>query len=196
MEAVECFALIGRFRREHIGEVTRVYQIDPDEYFEEQLKVARFNRAIEIDPSDSLTLKMEIWAQAKNRVESTVAIVDQRRCFLVDSKYGQTRVGDYCMFTPIKGRYDWVVRNFVPKFPQDLVEMKPVFMNQNHKVVELDDGVSYALLYPNPENPEELWQLTATTGEGALPDAEERFWFHTRARYIPALLRHLNELYE
>lgn len=195
LEAVECFALMGRFRREHIAEVTRVYNINPDDYFEEQLRMARFNRAIQVDPSDSLSLKMEIWAQAKNRAESTIAMVDRGRYIFIDSPYGLTRVGDYSMFTPIRGRYDWVVKNYVPKFPPDLVEMNPKFRDQNGDEIELDDGVSYALLYPNPEDPEELWQLTVNTGEGALSHTRDAFWYHTRARYIPALLRHLDELY-
>lgn len=195
LDAVSCFALIARFREEHIPEVIRVYNISPDEFFEEQLKIARFNRAIGVRPSDSLSLKMETWAQEKNKRESTVEMVEGGRLMMVDSLYGRTRVGDFCMFTPIRGRYDWVVRNCLPKFPPDLVEMNPTFRDQNRDIVTLDDGVSYALLYPNPANPEELWQLTAKTGEGALPHTSDAFWFHTPARYIQPLLRHLDELY-
>lgn len=195
LDAVSCFALIGRFRREHISEVARVYKISPEDFFEEQMKIARFNRAIGVRPSDSLSLKLEIWAQEKNKAEATLALVDGKRLIMVDSLYGRTRVGDYCMFTPIRGRYDWIVKNWVPKFPPDLVEMNPKFRDQNGEEVELDDGVSYALLYPNPDNPEELWQLTVKTGENALPHSSDGFWYHTKARYIPALLRHLDELY-
>lgn len=192
LKNIQSLALICRFSSRHFLEVMEIY--NPRNmhlgYFNAQINLARDNKIRALAPSNSMstTDKLKWWAS---------------ECYKQKRIEGHAEAEEYCamrvnekkaLITPINddSRYCEAIK-LVPEFSRELVILQPTIEVQKGKIT-LEDDESYALRYPDPNNPQEYLQLTTRAKKVKFKNTLCAGWVHTNYRNLPSLLTHLDSL--